>query len=56
MKHGVTPAQVIFRFAQLVGMLPLTGTRNPQHMREDLAAERIPLSPDEVSAIESAGV
>ena len=54
-KHGVTPAQVIFRFAQLVGMLPLTGTRNPQHMREDLAAERIPLSPDEVSAIETAG-
>jgi diketogulonate reductase-like aldo/keto reductase len=53
--HGVTPAQVIFRFAQLVGMLPLTGTRDPQHMREDLAAERIPLTADEVSAIETAG-
>ena len=54
-RHRVTPAQVIFRFSQLVGMLPLTGTTNPQHMREDLAAESIRLSPDEVSAIEAAG-
>lgn len=54
-KHGVTPAQVIFRFAQLVGMLPLTGTRDPNHMREDLAAERIALTADEVSAIDTAG-
>ena len=54
-KHGATPAQIIFRFAQLVGMLPLTGTKDPQHMREDLAAERIALTADEVSAIETAG-
>ena len=53
--HGVTPAQIIFRFAQLVGMLPLTGTKDPAHMREDLAAERIALTADEVSAIETAG-
>ena len=31
-----TPAQVVFRFAQQVGMRPLTGTTNPTHMREDL--------------------
>ena len=54
-KHGATPAQVIFRFAQLVGMLPLTGTKDPQHMREDLAAERIALTRDEVAAIEASG-
>lgn len=54
-KHGATPAQIIFRFAQLVGMLPLTGTKDPAHMREDLAAERISLSAEDVSAIESAG-
>ena len=54
-KHGATREQVIFRFAQQVGMLPLTGTKDPQHMREDLAAERIQLSADELSAIETAG-
>jgi diketogulonate reductase-like aldo/keto reductase len=33
---GRTAAQVVFRFAQQVGMLPLTGTTDPAHMREDL--------------------
>ena len=37
-KHRRTPAQVIFRFAMQVGMIPLTGTTDPDHMREDLAA------------------
>jgi diketogulonate reductase-like aldo/keto reductase len=35
-RTGRTPAQVVFRFAQQVGMLPLTGTTDPAHMREDL--------------------
>jgi diketogulonate reductase-like aldo/keto reductase len=35
-RHGCTPAQVIFRFALDVGMVPLTGTTNATHMREDL--------------------
>jgi diketogulonate reductase-like aldo/keto reductase len=35
-RAGRTPAQVVFRFAQQVGMLPLTGTTDPAHMREDL--------------------
>jgi len=52
-RAGVGPAQVIFRFAQLVGMLPLTGTTNQQHMLEDLGAERISLSADEVAHIET---
>jgi aryl-alcohol dehydrogenase-like predicted oxidoreductase len=34
-------------------MLPLTGTTNQQHMTEDLAAERISLSADEVQHIET---
>jgi diketogulonate reductase-like aldo/keto reductase len=34
-----TPAQIVFRFAQQVGMLPLTGTTDPAHMREDLALD-----------------
>lgn len=52
-REGVGPAQVIFRFAQLVGMLPLTGTTNAQHMVEDLASERIMLSAAEVASIET---
>ncbi len=32
-----TPAQIIFRFSQHVGMIPLTGTTNKAHMREDLS-------------------
>ena len=30
-----TPAQVVFRFAQAVGMLPLTGTSDARHMTQD---------------------
>jgi diketogulonate reductase-like aldo/keto reductase len=50
---GATPAQVVFRFAQAVGMLPLTGTSDPTHMRQDLAARDLALAADEVQAIES---
>ena len=39
-RHQATPAQVVFRFAQAVGMLPLTGTTDAAHMREDLAKPR----------------
>ena len=48
-----TPAQVVFRFAQAVGMLPLTGTSDPEHMKQDLASRELALSADEVRAIES---
>jgi diketogulonate reductase-like aldo/keto reductase len=48
-----TPAQVVFRFAIAVGMLPLTGTSSPEHMKQDLAARTLALSDDEVRAVES---
>jgi len=48
-----TPAQVVFRFAQAVGMLPLTGTSDPEHMTQDLASRELTLAADEVQAIES---
>lgn len=50
------PAQVIFRFAQQIGMLPLTGTTNTQHMKADLAAEQLTLSAEEVAQIEMMAV
>jgi len=50
---GAGVAQVVFRFAQQVGMLPLTGTTNAQHMKEDLACERFTLTAEELQAIET---
>ena len=49
-------AQVIFRFAMQIGMLPLTGTTNPQHMKEDLASEQFTLSADDLRLIETIGL
>ena len=48
-----TPAQVVFRFAQTVGILPLTGTSDAQHMKQDLASRDLTISADAVRAIES---
>jgi len=53
---GAGIAQVIFRFAMQIGMLPLTGTTNPQHMKEDLQAEEFTLSPEDIQRIETIGV
>ncbi len=52
-RSQATPAQVVFRFSQAVGMLPLTGTTDPEHMKQDLASRALTLSADEVRAIES---
>jgi diketogulonate reductase-like aldo/keto reductase len=48
---GRTPAQVVFRFAQQIGMLPLTGTTDPAHMREDLELD-FDLEADQLAALE----
>lgn len=45
-------AQVVFAFARAVEMLPLTGTSNADHMKQDLASLEISLTPDEVQGIE----
>jgi diketogulonate reductase-like aldo/keto reductase len=50
---GTGPAQVIFRFAIQIGMLPLTGTTSQQHMIEDLQAEELALSTEEIQRIET---
>jgi diketogulonate reductase-like aldo/keto reductase len=47
------PAQIIFRFAMQIGMLPLTGTTSQQHMKEDLEAEKLALSSEEIQLIET---
>ncbi|HEY6329619.1 MAG TPA: aldo/keto reductase [Blastocatellia bacterium] len=50
---GATPPQIVFAFARALGMLPLTGTSNEDHMRQDLDAINLRLSEDSVQAIES---
>jgi diketogulonate reductase-like aldo/keto reductase len=43
---------VIFRFALQVGMLPLTGSSNARHLRDDLGCFDFELDRDDVAAIE----
>jgi diketogulonate reductase-like aldo/keto reductase len=50
---GANTAQIIFRFAMQIGMLPLTGTTSQQHMKEDLQAEQLALSTEEIERIET---
>ena len=49
-------AQIVFRFSQQIGMLPLTGTTNPQHMKDDLQSDRFTLLPEEIKQIETIGM
>lgn len=53
---GTGFAQVVFRFAMQIGMLPLTGTTNPQHMNEDLQAEQLTLTAEDMQVIETIGL
>ena len=55
-KYQASLAQIVFRFSQQIGMLPLTGTTNQQHMKEDLQSERFTLLPKEIREIETIGV
>jgi diketogulonate reductase-like aldo/keto reductase len=52
-RDKITRAQVVFRFSQKVGILPLTGTSDPEHMKQDLATCRLAFPGEEVRAIES---
>jgi diketogulonate reductase-like aldo/keto reductase len=51
-RAGCTPAQAVFRFALHVGMLPLTGTKDPKHMREDLDCLKFELSAADIKTME----
>ena len=53
---GAGPLQVIFRFAQQIGMLPLTGTTNEEHMKEDLHIEHFDLTQEDIDKIERIAV
>jgi len=55
-QHATGPMQIVFRFAQQIGMLPITGTSNPQHMKEDLEIQRFSLTADQLGLIEQIAV
>ena len=54
-RHGRTVSQIVFRFALDVGMLPLTGTTDANHMREDLDVFDFDLNPEDIARIEHHG-
>lgn len=50
--HGLTIQGTIFSFAKQIGILPLTGTTNEDHMTKDLAELNYELTEDEIRKIE----
>lgn len=52
-RYRQSAAQIVFRFARTVGMLPLTGTTKVQHMRADLEVADQPLDPPEIAVMEA---
>lgn len=50
---GCSLPQLVFRFALQVGMIPLTGTTNHGHMKEDLSVYDWELSAADVTAVET---
>ena len=51
-RHDRTVSQIVFRFGLDIGILPLTGTTDADHMRADLDVLNFHLEPDEVEQIE----
>jgi diketogulonate reductase-like aldo/keto reductase len=55
-RRGKTLAQIVFRFALEIAMMPLTGTSDSQHMRQDLDLFDFALSDDEQKIMLEAGM
>lgn len=53
---GTGVEQVIFKFSMQIGMLPLTGTSNASHMKEDLSSEKLTLTDQDMHLIENIGL
>jgi diketogulonate reductase-like aldo/keto reductase len=47
-----SPAQILFRYLTQRAVVPLTGTRSEQHMRDDLGIFEFELTPEELDAID----
>ncbi len=51
-KYSVTIPQIIFGFAMQVGMIPLTGTSDPEHMASDLETCKLRLEVSDLHQIQ----
>ena len=51
-KYGRTVEQIFFRTLSQIGIIPLTGTTSPEHMREDVAIFEFGLTGAEAQSIE----
>ena len=49
--YNITAEQVVYKFAQSEGITPLSGTTNEEHMREDVAVEKLSF-PDGKEAVD----
>ena len=52
-KYAKTPAQILFRYLTQSGVVPLTGTRSPTHMREALAIFEFELADSERATMDA---
>lgn len=52
-RHEKTPEQIVFAFARAIGMIRLTGSSDPGHLRQDLDSDAIELTAAEIAAIEA---
>ena len=55
-KYSKTIPQIVFRFTQQLGGIPLTGTSSQRHMQEDLNIDDFQLTPDELAQVEQIGL
>ena len=54
-RSGRTLPEVVFAFARAIGLIPLTGTSNPAHMRQDLDSATLTLAPADLATLEAIG-
>ena len=56
-RHGASPQQIVLAWllARSPQMLPIPGSRSPEHVAQNIAAASIALSDDEVTAISKGG-
>lgn len=48
-----TSAQALYKLAQLYGITPLSGTTNEEHMKEDVAVEKIAVGAEDEKVIKN---
>ncbi len=53
LRTGKNIQEVVFRFAQQIGITPVTGTKSKKHMKADLDSSSFSLSSEEIEIIEN---